>query len=105
MMALSRRRLLRGGTTLLVTVAVLYFVLRTISPSQLFETLSDISPPLALLAAIAAFAFILSRAWRYALLLSTNRGQWWRLVGITLSGWGASLILPGPSGDAAFVGL
>jgi hypothetical protein len=103
--AFLRRRLWRGAATLLVTVALLYFVLRAINPPELVETLSDISPSLALLGALAAFGFILSRAWRYSLLLSTNRGQWGTLLAITLSGWGASLILPGPTGDAAFVWL
>ena len=105
MRVISRRRLVRAIGTLLVTVAVLYFVLRAINRSELFETLSDVSVPLALLGAVAAFAFIVSRAWRYSLLLSSHRSQWWTLLGITLSGWGASLVLPGPSGDATFVWL
>src|SRR5438874_6221182 len=105
MSAVSGRRLLRGGATLIVTVALFYVVLRAIKPDDLLETLSDISPPVALLGALAAFGFVVSRAWRYSLLLNTSGHQRGTLLGITLSGWGASLILPGPSGDAAFVWL
>jgi uncharacterized membrane protein YbhN (UPF0104 family) len=99
------RQLLRIAVTVLLTVVLLYFVLRGIQPAELEDILSEISPLLALAGAVAAFAFIVSRAWRYALLLSTNRRQWRMLLAITLTGWGASLILPGPSGDATFVWL
>ena len=57
-------------------------------------------------AALAAFGFIAARAWRYRLLLGNGQPRRMRtLLAVTLSSWGASLILPGPSGDAAFVML
>lgn len=100
----QRRRLLRGAITLAVTVVLLYLVLRAANPAELFETLSEISPGLVALGAVAAFAFIAARAWRYALLLGIERRKG-TVLAITLTSWGASLILPGPSGDAAFVWL
>jgi uncharacterized membrane protein YbhN (UPF0104 family) len=101
----SRRNLLRAAISVAVGAVLLYLVLRAIKPAQLADTLSEISPGLVLLAAVAAFAFILARAWRYFLLMSLNRHQLRTLLAATLSSWGASLILPGPSGDAAFVVL
>jgi uncharacterized protein (TIRG00374 family) len=98
------RRLLRPLITLLVTLVLLGLVVRAIDPAQLRETLGRISPPLVLLAALAAFAFILTRAWRYHLLLGAG-APLRRLLPITLAGWGASLLLPGPSGDATLVVL
>jgi uncharacterized membrane protein YbhN (UPF0104 family) len=103
-LSVSGRRVARGATTVLVTVVLLFLVLRAVPPHDLAETLSEISPGLALLAAAAAFVFILSRAWRYQLLIGRER-DFGALLAITLSAWGASLLLPGPSGDAAFVWL
>jgi uncharacterized membrane protein YbhN (UPF0104 family) len=99
-----RGRLLRGAVTLVVTFVLLFLVLRAARPAELWETLSEISPGLVALGAVAAFAFIAARAWRYALLLGIERRRG-TVLAITLSSWGASLILPGPSGDAAFVWL
>jgi uncharacterized membrane protein YbhN (UPF0104 family) len=101
-----RPRWLRAAVPVLVTAVLLFFVLRAVRPAELAETLSEVSPGLALLAALAAFAFIAARAWRYRLLL--GNGQPCRIrtiLAVTLTSWGASLILPGPSGDAAFVML
>ncbi|TMD43655.1 MAG: flippase-like domain-containing protein [Chloroflexi bacterium] len=99
------RRLLRITGTAVVTVVVLALVLRAIRPADLGETMSDVSPPLVLAAAAAAFGFILCRAWRYRLLLAGTHGRFGTLLAITLSGWGVSLLLPGPGGDAALVVL
>jgi uncharacterized membrane protein YbhN (UPF0104 family) len=99
-----QRRVFRGATTVIVTVVLLAVVIHAIRPAQLFETLSEVSLPLALVAAAAAFVFIASRAWRYRLLLGANR-DFGTLLAITLTSWGASLLLPGPSGDATFVWL
>jgi uncharacterized membrane protein YbhN (UPF0104 family) len=101
----SRRSLLRAAISVAVAGVLLFLVLRAIRPADLAETLSDVSPGLVLLAAVAAFAFILARTWRYFLLMNLGRAQLSTLLAATLSGWGASLILPGPSGDAAFVVL
>jgi len=100
------RRWLRVAVPVVVTVALLFLVLRAVRPAEVVETLREVSPGLALLAAIAAFGFIAARAWRYRLLLGNGEPRRMRtILGVTLSSWGASLILPGPSGDAAFVML
>jgi len=101
-----KRRWLRIGVPIVVTAALLFLVLRAVPPGQLAETLTDVSPGLALLAALAAFGFIAARAVRYRLLLGNGEPRSMRtILAVTLSSWGASLILPGPSGDAAFVML
>jgi hypothetical protein len=101
-----KRRWLRMAVPLVVTLALLFLVLRVVNPRELQETLSEVSPGLALLAALAAFSFIAARAWRYRLLLGNGKPRRLRtILAVTLSSWGASLILPGPSGDAAFVML
>ena len=98
------RRWLRVAVPAVVTVALLFLVLRAVRPAELVETLFEVSPGLALLAALGAFGFIVARAWRYRLLLGNGQpGRTWTILAVTLSSWGASLILPGPSGDAAFV--
>src|ERR1700674_2531186 len=98
------RRWLRVAVPAVVTVALLFLVLRAVRPAELVETLREVSPGLTLLAALGAFGFIAARAWRYRLLLGNGQpGRTWTILAVTLSSWGASLILPGPSGDAAFV--
>src|SRR5438093_13066116 len=101
----QRRGLIRAAVSVGVAGLLLFFVLRLIRTADLLETLSDISPGLAVLAGVAAFTFIVARAWRYRLLLSVERSKNGRLLAITFASWGASLVLPGPSGDAAFVWL
>jgi len=101
-----KRSWLRMVVALLVTVAVLFLVLRVVHPLELRETLAEVSPGWALVAAVAAFSFIAARAWRYRLLLGNGQARRLRtILAVALSSWGASLILPGPSGDAAFVML
>lgn len=101
-----KHRWLRMAVPLLVTVALLFLVLRVVKPRELAETLAEVSPGWALVAALAAFSFIAARAWRYRLLLGNGQPRRLRtILAVTLSSWGASLILPGPSGDAAFVML
>src|SRR2546421_513621 len=96
----------RVAVPVVVTIALLFFLLRAVHPDELAETLSDVSPGLALLGAVAAFGFIAARAARYRLLLGNGESRRMRsILAVTLSSWGASLILPGPSGDAAFVVL
>ncbi len=98
------RRRLRLAVPVLVTVAVLFLVLRAIRPADLTETLADVRPGLVALAVLGAFGFIAARAWRYRLLLGGGQPRPpGTILAVTLSSWGASLILPGPSGDAAFV--
>src|SRR5438128_946399 len=102
----TSRRWVRVGVPVVVTIALLVVLLRAVRPGQLAETLTDVSPGLALLAAVAAFGFIAARAVRYRLLLGNGQPSRMRtILVVTLSSWGASLILPGPSGDAAFVML
>jgi uncharacterized protein (TIRG00374 family) len=103
---ISSKRWLRVAVPIVVTVALLFLVLRTVHPAELLDTLSEVSPGFLLLAALAAFCFIVARAWRYRLLLGNGQPRRMRtILPVTLSSWGASLILPGPSGDAAFVML
>ena len=99
-----KHRWLRVAMPVVVTIVLLFVLLRAVRPAELAETLADVSPGLALLAAVAAFGFIAARSFRYRLLLGNGRPRRMRtILAVTLSSWGASLILPGPSGDAAFV--
>ena len=99
------RRLLRFGAAVLVAFAVLFLVLRAIRPTELRATLAEVSPELVIIAAVPAFVFICARAWRYRLLIGAGPHHNGTILAITLGSWGASLILPGPTGDAAFVWL
>jgi uncharacterized protein (TIRG00374 family) len=100
------KRRLRVVAPVVVAVALLFLVLRAVQPAELEETLREVSPVPVLLAALAAFGFISARALRYRLLLGDGQPRRLRdILTVTLSSWGASLILPGPSGDAAFVML
>ena len=101
-----KHRWLRVAMPVVVTIVLLFVLLHAVRPAELAETLADVSPGLALLAAVAAFGFIAARSFRYRLLLGNGRPRRMRnILAVTLSSWGASLILPGPSGDAAFVML
>jgi Lysylphosphatidylglycerol synthase TM region len=101
-----KHRWLRVAAPIVVSVALLLLVWRAVRPAELAETLAEVSPGLSLLAAIAAFGFIAARSLRYRLLLGNGRPRRMRtILAVTLSSWGVSLILPGPSGDAAFVML
>src|SRR2546429_9190930 len=96
----------RVAVPVVVTIALLFFLLRAVHLDELAETLSNVSPGLALLGALGAFGFIAARAFRYRLLLGNGGPRRMRtILAVTFSSWGASLILPGPSGDAAFVML
>src|SRR5256714_1731 len=100
------RRWLRVAVPIVVTAALLVQLLRVVRPAAVSEAHADVLPGFVLLAALAAFSFILARAWRYRLLLGNGQPRRMRtILPVTLSSWGASLILPGPSGDAAFVML
>jgi len=99
-----KHRWLRVAMPVVVTIVLLFVLLHAVRPAELAETLAHVSPGLALLAAVAAFGFIAARSFRYRLLLGNGRPRRMRtILAVTLSSWGASLILPGPSGDAAFV--
>ncbi len=101
-----KHRWLRVAMPVVVTIVLLFVLLHAVRPAELAETLAHVSPGLALLAAVAAFGFIAARSFRYRLLLGNGRPRRMRtILAVTLSSWGASLILPGPSGDAAFVML
>jgi uncharacterized membrane protein YbhN (UPF0104 family) len=103
---LAASRALRIGISAVVTIALLALVLRAIPPGELLRTLGHASPALLLLAAVAAFGFVSARAWRYRVLLGPERAHSGRIVlGITLAGWGISLVLPGPAGDGVFIWL
>ena len=60
--------------------------------------------PLPLAMAVSgAVVFLAARVWRFALLLPGQRSRLAGVAGVTGLGWGAGLLLPGPSGDVAFV--
>ena len=100
----GHRRQVQIATSVVIGIVCVLLVLRAIRPGELGETLASVSPGLVLLAVPAAFAFISARAWRYQLLLGSDRPAPRRVIlPVTLASWGASLLLPGPSGDAAFV--
>jgi uncharacterized membrane protein YbhN (UPF0104 family) len=99
-----KRRDLRIALAVVITVALLFLILRAIPPGELIEALSNASPLLLGLAVIAAFGFAVARAWRYQLLLGRDRAPSARSVlAITLAAWGISQVMPGPSSDAVFV--
>lgn len=99
-------RFWRVAGSLVVTVGLLILVLRAIHPAELAETLKGVSPGLLVLAALAAFGFAVARAWRYHVILGTERVASTRaLLPITLASWGVSLVLPGPTGDGSFIWL
>src|SRR2546430_398453 len=103
---MKSKRWVRVAVPVLVTIALLFVLLRAVHADELAETLSNVSPGLALLGALGAFGFIVARAFRYRLLLGNGGpGRMRTILAVTFSSWGASLILPGPSGDAAFVML
>jgi len=103
---MTSKRWVRVVVPVVVTVALLFVLLRAVHADELAETLSNVSPGLALLGALGAFGFIAARAFRYRLLLGNGGPRRMRtILAVTFSSWGASLILPGPSGDAAFVML
>jgi len=99
------RRVLQLGGAAITAAAALFFVLRAIRPAELRETLAEVSPGLLIVAAAAAFLFISARAWRYRLLINAGPHRSGTILAITLGSWGASLVLPGPTGDAAFIWL
>src|SRR5438309_4741758 len=103
---MTSKRWVRVVVPVVVTVALLFVLLRAVHADELAETLSNVSPGLALLGALGAFGFIAARAFRYRLLLGNGGPRRMRtILAVTFSSCGASLILPGPSGDAAFVML
>src|SRR5438128_392178 len=83
----QRRGLIRAAVSVGVAGLLLFFVLRLIRTADLLETLSDISPGLAVLAGVAAFTFIVARAWRYRLLLSVERSKSGTLLALTFAAW------------------
>jgi len=93
-----RVRILLGTV---VGLGLLALVLTKVSLPRVAGALSHVSVPLLLLAAAIAAAYVLTRAWRYHLLL--GRGSLAATVGVTAASWGAGQVLPGPGSDAAFV--
>jgi Lysylphosphatidylglycerol synthase TM region len=102
--ARRRRLIVRAGATSIVTVGLLVLVWHLLGHARVWSGIQ--LQPLALALAITgATVFLLSRAWRFWLLLPNHRGSAVRVLGVTGAGWGAGLLLPGPSGDVAFVAL
>jgi Lysylphosphatidylglycerol synthase TM region len=58
-----------------------------------------------LLAVFGALGFLGARAWRYRVLLPSSGAGNARMLGVTSISWAIGLLVPGPSADAAFIGL
>ena len=100
----ARRPLVRASLTSAVGVALVVVVLRLVGRSVPWSGIELQAGSLAL-AISGAAAFLLGRAWRFWFLIPEERRAPLRVLGLTGAGWGAGLLLPGPSGDVAFVAL
>src|SRR2546430_14491905 len=96
----QRRGLLRAAVSVAVGGVLLFFVLRAIRTADLVETLSDISPGLAVLAAVGALAFFVARGWRGPVVLGVRSPQNGAPLAPTFAGWGGSPVPPRPRGHA-----
>src|SRR5437016_11121782 len=99
-----RRLVIRAAVTSVVTVGLLILVWHLLGRTVIWSGIHLAPLPLAL-AITGAMVFLLSRAWRFWLLLPAYRRFPVQVLGITGAGWGAGLLLPGPTGDVAFIAL
>ena len=97
-----RRSLVRASITSAVGVGLIVLVWRLLGHAVAWAGV-EFSLGSLLLALFGALGFLLGRAWRFWILLRGQRGRPRELLGITGIGWAAGLLLPGPSGDVAFV--
>ena len=100
----AKKPLVRASLTSAVGVVVLVVVWRLLGRSVSWTGIELQAGSLAL-AVTGAFVFLLGRAWRFWFLIPEQRRQPLQVLGLTGAGWGAGLLLPGPSGDVAFVAL
>ena len=97
-----RRPLVRGTVASVVGVGFVLIVWRALGRPISWDSIQLAPLPLAL-AVSGAVVFLAARAWRFRILLPGRRRSLAGVAGVTGVGWGAGLLLPGPSGDVAFV--
>ena len=98
----ARRPLVRASLTSGVGVVLLVIVLRLVGHTVPWSGVQVQAGSLALAIGGAA-VFLVGRAWRFWFLIPEGRRSPLRVLSLTGLGWGAGLLLPGPSGDVAFV--
>lgn len=97
-----RRPVVRGTVASVVGVGFVLIVWRALGRPISWDSIQLAPLPLAL-AVSGAAVFLAARMWRFAILLPGRRRSLTGVTGVTGVGWGAGLLLPGPSGDVAFV--
>ncbi|MGH7685391.1 MAG: lysylphosphatidylglycerol synthase domain-containing protein [Candidatus Dormibacteria bacterium] len=97
-----RKPLVRGTVASVAGVVFVLIVWRVLGRPVAWNAIQLGALPLTL-AVTGAVVFLTARAWRFTMLLA-YRGRPGAVAGVTGIGWGAGLLLPGPSGDVAFVG-
>lgn len=97
-----RNPLVRGTIASLAGVLFVILVWRLLRRPVSWNSIEFAPLPLAM-AIGGAVVFLGARAWRFRLLLPEQGRHPAALAGVTGIGWGAGLLLPGPSGDVAFV--
>lgn len=97
-----RNPLIRGTIASLAGVLFVILVWRLLGRPVSWDSVAIAPLPLGMAVGGAA-AFLGARAWRFRLLLPEQGRHARTLAGVTGLGWGAGLLLPGPSGDVAFV--
>ena len=93
---------MRGAVASVIGVGFVLIVWRALGRPISWDSIQLAPLPLAL-AVSGAVAFLAARTWRFAILLQGRRHSLTGVAGVTGVGWGAGLLLPGPSGDVAFV--
>ena len=97
-----RRPIVRGALASVVGVGFVLVVWRLLGRPLAWNSVQLAPLPLAL-AVSGAAVFLAGRTWRFAFLLPGSGRRLRGVAGVTGIGWGAGLLLPGPSGDVAFV--
>lgn len=96
-----RRPLVRGAVASFVGIGFVVIVWRALGRPISWDSIQLAPLPLAF-AVSGGAVFLAARVWRFAILL-TGRHRVAGVAGVTGVGWGAGLLLPGPSGDVTFV--
>ena len=96
-----RRPLVRGTVASVVGVGFVLIVWRALGRPISWYSI-QLAPLALALAVSGAVVFLAARTWRFGILLRGRRSLT-GVAGVTGVGWGAGLLLPGPSGDVAFV--
>lgn len=96
-----QKPLVRGALASLVGILFVLIVWRVLGRPVSWNSVQLSALPLAM-AISGGIVFIAARAWRFRTLLADRRRPL-AVTGVTGIGWAAGLLLPGPSGDVAFV--